>query len=74
MQQEVPRRQAAMQSAVNSVVTRFADNHLAAQGIARLLSAKIATNRSAVVEIISALPANKSAEIVRDEVAWQLEY
>ena len=66
--------EASMQSAVNSVVTRFADNHLAAQGIARLLSAKIATNRSAVVEIISALPANKSAEIVRDEVAWQLEY
>lgn len=63
----------AVQSAVSSVVARFADNHLAAQGISRLLAAKIATNRALVVEIISALPANKTAESVREEIAWQLE-
>ena len=63
----------AVQSAVNNVVTHFADNHLAAQGISRLLAAKIATNRTLVVEIISALPGNKTAESVHEEIAWQLE-
>ena len=63
----------AVQSAVNNVVAHFADNHLAAQGISRLLAAKIATNRTLVVEIISALPDNKTAESVHEEIAWQLE-
>lgn len=63
----------AVQNAVKNVVAHFADNHLAAQGISRLLAAKIATNRALVVEIISALPTNKTAESVREEIAWQLE-
>ena len=63
----------AVQSAVNNAVTHFADNHLAAQGISRLLAAKIATNRALVVDVISALPANKTAESIREEIAWQLE-
>ena len=63
----------AVQNAVKNVVAHFADNHLAAQGISRLLAAKIATNRALVVEIISALPTNKTTESVREEIAWQLE-
>lgn len=63
----------AVQNAVKNVVAHFADNHLAAQGISRLLAAKIATNRALVVEIISALPTNKTVESVREEIAWQLE-
>ena len=63
----------AVQSAVNNAVIHFADNHLAAQGISRLLAAKIATNRALVVDVISALPANKTAESIREEIAWQLE-
>lgn len=62
-----------VQSAVNNAVIHFADNHLAAQGISRLLAAKIATNRALVVDVISALPANKTAESIREEIAWQLE-
>ena len=64
----------AISRAVQNTVARFADNHLAAQGISRLLGAKIAQNRAMVVEVISALPANKTAESVREEIAWQLEY
>lgn len=63
----------AISRAVQNTATRFADNHLAAQGISRLLGAKIAQNRAMVVEVISALPANKTAESVREEIAWQLE-
>lgn len=63
----------AVQSAVNNAVIHFADNHLAAQGISRLLAAKIATNRALVVDVISALPVNKTAESIREEIAWQLE-
>ena len=63
----------AVQSAVNNAVTHFVDNHLAAQGISRLLAAKIATNRALVVDVISALPANKTSESIREEIAWQLE-
>ena len=62
-----------VQSAVNNAVIHFADNHLAAQGISRLLAAKIATNRALVVDVISALPANKTSESIREEIAWQLE-
>ncbi len=64
----------ALQSAVNNTVTRFADNHLAAQGVSRLLSAKIAKNRQMVADILAAMPNNKSADSVREQVAWQLEY
>lgn len=63
----------AVSRAVQNTAIRFADNHLAAQGISRLLGAKIAQNRAMVVEVISALPANKTAESVREEIAWQLE-
>lgn len=64
----------ALQSAVNNTVTRFADNHLAAQGVSRLLSAKIAKNRQMVADILAAMPNNKSADSVREQVAWQLGY
>ena len=63
-----------MKSAVAAVLNRYADNHLAAQGVSRLLASKIANHRQMVAQIISSLPTSKTAESVREEIAWQLEY
>lgn len=64
----------AVQRAVNNIVTHFSDNHLAAQGLSRLLSAEIVKNRALVADILASLPDNKTANSVREEIAWQLEY
>lgn len=64
----------AVQRAVNNTVTHFSDNHLAAQGLSRLLSAEIVKNRALVADILASLPDNKTANSVREEIAWQLEY
>ena len=63
-----------MKSAVAAVLNRYTDNHLAAQGVCRLLASKIANHRQMVAQIISSLPTSKTAESVREEIAWQLEY
>lgn len=64
----------AVQRTVNNTVTHFSDNHLAAQGLSRLLSAEIVKNRALVADILASLPDNKTANSVREEIAWQLEY
>ena len=64
----------SVESSVNIVVNRFTDNHLAAQGVARLLSACIGKNRQMVSHILHSLPDNRTATSVREDIAWQLEY
>lgn len=64
----------AVKNGVVSVLNRYTDNHLAAQGVSRLLASKIANHRQMVAQIISSLPTSKTAESVREEIAWQLEY
>ena len=62
------------QRAVVQTVEHFVDNHLAAQGVVRLLGAQIVKNRDKVAEILSLLPENSTAAAVREEISWQLEY
>ena len=59
---------------VKSVITRFADNHLTAQGTVALLSSLIATNREFVKSLTAALPDTPTASVVREEIAWRIEY
>ena len=63
-----------VQSSVNKVVTAFADNHLATQGVVALLSNKIENHRAVVESVLATLPDNRSAAVVREEIAWRLEY
>lgn len=63
-----------LQSSVNKVVTAFADNHLATQGVVALLGNKIESHRAVVESILTTLPDNRSAAVVREEIAWRLEY
>lgn len=63
-----------VQSSVNKVVTAFADNHLATQGVVALLSNKIENHRAVVESVLATLPDNCSAAVVREEIAWRLEY
>ena len=57
-----------------SVVARFADNHLTAQGVVALLSSLIAQNRQFVSAVTDALPDTPTATAVREEIAWRIEY
>ena len=59
---------------VKSVIARFADNHLTAQGTVTLLSSLIATNREFVKSLTAALPDTHTASVVREEIAWRIEY
>lgn len=63
-----------VQSSVNKVVTAFADNHLATQGVVALLGNKIENHRAVVESVLATLPDNRSAAVVREEIAWRLEY
>ncbi|MBR2115638.1 MAG: DNA alkylation repair protein [Alistipes sp.] len=63
-----------LQSSVNKVVTAFADNHLATQGVVALLGNKIENHRAVVESVLATLPDNRSAAVVREEIAWRLEY
>lgn len=63
-----------LQSSVNKVVTAFADNHLATQGVVALLGNKIESHRAVVESVLATLPDNRSAAVVREEIAWRLEY
>lgn len=63
-----------VQSSVNKVVTAFADNHLATQGVVALLGNKIESHRAVVESVLATLPDNRSAAVVREEIAWRLEY
>ena len=63
-----------VQSSVNKVVTTFADNHLATQGVVALLGNKIENHRAVVESVLATLPDNRSAAVVREEIAWRLEY
>lgn len=63
-----------LQSSVNKVVTAFADNHLATQGVVALLGSKIENHRAVVESVLATLPDNRSAAVVREEIAWRLEY
>lgn len=63
-----------LQSSVNKVVTAFADNHLATQGVVALLGSKIESHRAVVESVLATLPDNRSAAVVREEIAWRLEY
>lgn len=63
-----------LQSSVNKVVTAFADNHLATQGVVALLGNKIEDYRAVVESVLATLPDNRSAAVVREEIAWRLEY
>lgn len=64
----------AVESAVCKIVENFADNHLAAQGVVALLASRIGSNRTLVERVIASLAENKTAETVREEIAWRLEY
>lgn len=59
---------------VKSVIARFSDNHLTAQGAVALLSSLIATNREFVKSLTAALPDTPTASVVREEIAWRIEY
>lgn len=63
-----------VQSSVNKVVTAFADNHLATQGVVALLGNKIENHRAVVESVLATLPDNRSAAVVREEIAWRLGY
>lgn len=61
-------------TAVKAAVENFPDNRLAAQGCAVALAAKIAEDKTAVENILASLPACATAELIKDEVLWRLEY
>lgn len=63
-----------LQSSVNKVITSFADNHLATQGVVALLGNKIENHKAVVESVLATLPDNRSAAVVREEIAWRLEY
>lgn len=63
----------SIRTAISQVVAQFADNHLVALGVTNLLASRIATNRNLVESALDALPENKTAASIRDEVSWQLD-
>lgn len=64
----------AIQRAVYKTVSNFPDNRLAAQGCVASLASQIPANRVAIQDIIKNLPQSPTAEIIRDEISWRLEY
>lgn len=61
-------------SAVKSAVSDFPDNRLVAQGCTVALASKIAEDKTAVENTLANLPACATAELIKDEVLWRLEY
>lgn len=62
------------QNAVVNAVTKFADNHLVAQGAIALLCAMISKDKTCVERTLASLPQNRSAELVVEELKWRLEF
>lgn len=63
-------------AAVRRAVERFTDNHLAAQGAVALLAAVAANaeGRKAVGALLAELPECPTANVLREEMSWRLEY
>ena len=61
-------------AAVERVVRNFPNNHLAAQGAVALAVSLIEKNRPTVSRLLALSDDTPTAEFLRDEVAWRLEY
>lgn len=64
----------AIASAVERVVANLSDNRLVAQGAVALLASRIKSQKNQVESIVQSLPDNPTTAIIRDEIAWRLEY
>lgn len=60
--------------AVVTAATHFANNHLAAKGLITFIGAQIDRDKKVAERLIAALPDSATANAVREEVEWRLEY
>lgn len=60
--------------AINQAVECFPDNRLVAQGAIALAASLIKNHRSMIQTLLSSLSDNPTAQLIREEVAWRLEY
>ena len=58
---------------LSRIINAFPDNRLAGQGAVALLASLAGRDRAGVDGFIAALPENRTADFVRDEMAWRLE-
>ena len=61
-------------AAIDAVVRYFPDNRLIAQGAIALAASLIKSHRPMIQSLLCSLSDNPTSQLLREEVAWRLEY